>query len=111
MAYQHTAQLKALLGDLEAAKTAAKEAARTVAKERSPLAKAVRDIQRNLERARASRHKMQFGNGVCTPEDEFTAERIHGQRWRDTLARITSLTTELLDAELRLAFFDQEHQT
>jgi hypothetical protein len=109
MAYQHTVQLKALLRDLEAAKTAAKEAARNVARERSPLAKAVRDIQYNLERAQASRHKMVYGNGVCIDQDERTAAYIHGQRWRDTLARITSLNSQLLDAELRLAFFDKDN--
>lgn len=109
MAYRHTAQLKALLSDLEAAKTAAKEAARDVARERAPLAKAVRDLQHNLERAQASRHKMVYGNGVCIPADERTAERIHSQRWRDNAARITFLTSELLNADIRLAFFDKDH--
>jgi hypothetical protein len=111
MAYQHTAQLKALLSELEAAKTAAKEAARNVARERAPLAKVVRDLQCNLEKSQALRHKMVYGNGVCTTTDERTAEGIHGQRWRDRQARIASLKSQLVDAELRLAFFDKDHHT
>ena len=81
-----------------------------MARERAPLAKAVRDLQHNLERSRASRHKMVYGNGVCVDTDERTAEFIHGKRWRDTLARIDSLQSELLTAEIRLAMFDQEAQ-
>ena len=111
MPFKMPVDLRAKLDALEAATRQVKEAARAVAKQRAPLARAVRDIQYNLERAQASRHKMQFCNGVCMPGDERTAKIIHGQRWHDTLARIASLQSQLIDAELRLAFFDQEHQS
>jgi hypothetical protein len=109
--YTHNASLKAKLAKLEAAMIAAKEAARKAATERSPLVKLVRDLQRNLERAQASRHKMIHGNGVCIPTDEFTAQRIHGHRWRETAARIAELKSKLLDAEIALALFDNEEYT
>jgi hypothetical protein len=111
MPFQMPADLRAQLDALEAATREVKDAARAVAKERSPLAKAVRDLQYNLKNAQERRHKMIYGNGVCLPEDERTAERIHGQRFRDTLARIASLKSELVDAELRLAFFDTKDNT
>jgi len=111
MPYKMPAHLRAQLDAIDVAKDAAKEAAREVARERSPLAKRVRDLMHNLERAQAARHKMVHGNGVCVPEDERTAATIHGTRWHENAKRITELKSKLLDAELSPAFFDKDNHT
>jgi multidrug resistance efflux pump len=111
MPYKHDASLKAKLAELEAATKALKQAAQNVARERAPLAKRICNLKRYLERAQATRHKMVHGNGVCIPQDERTAESLHGSRWRENVARIAEIKSQLLDAEIALAFFDKEHHT
>jgi hypothetical protein len=65
----------------------------------------VRLLKLNLKSANKSRTKMRGWEEW----DDRAAESIHRQQWRDNAARIASLTSQLLDAEIALALFDQDH--
>jgi hypothetical protein len=67
----------------------------------------IQALQRALDRANQARDKMRGWEEW----DDRAAEIIHGQRWRDNTARITLLTSQILDADIALALFDQEHPT
>lgn len=102
MRYTNDPRVMAAMAQLDDAKKAAKEDARVATKLRAPLVKTMRRLRSKLDYCQRLRCRMIFGNGVCISEDEVTAERIHGQRWRDNNNLMEDLSIQLRDSEIAL---------
>jgi len=108
--YKHSPHIRALLDQLEVVKKVDRERRSAVSKERRPLCEHVRGLKNRLAVANARRHKLQFG-GYCRDHTEEETACMYPTDWKEVNERITSLQSQLLDAEVRLALFDQEHNT
>jgi chromosome segregation ATPase len=100
-----SSELKALLDQAADARKAQREAEAPIRVARRPLKERVSRLNANLARARASKQRMM--SGVLGTWSERDAAHIHGQSWRDCIARIERYTAELTSAEVDLAVFDQ----
>lgn len=102
------AQIKALEALVRADKAERRVAEAPLRGERRALTERLRSLQRILANATKRRAEMMLLGG-WQDVDERTAEYIHGQRWRDAVARITAVTAKLATTEQALAAFNQLH--